>query len=285
MSVAILLAGAAGATGVAGAWHALEALESAGAARAARPLFAPVLAAVRDGREPSAPERRRLTVLGATTLLAAGWLMAGPPAGAVAAAAGPWAVARLLGARRRRRRRELALGAPAVARALGDALAGGHSIRGAIAQAAQTGGLAAAARAELRDCASALSLGERTETALDRLAGRAAHPAYDTIVAAVLLQRDAGGDLAGLLRDIAETLEDARRVEADAHAATAQARFTAWLVAGLPVGAAAILGVADPGAVGVMLFRSPGAWLCALALACHLVALLAMRRLARVGLP
>ena len=58
---------------------------------------------------------------------------------------------------------------------------------------------------------------------------RAPHgaPAYDTLVAAILLQRDAGGDLAGLLRGVARSLEESARVAADARTATAQARFTA----------------------------------------------------------
>ena len=74
---------------------------------------------------------------------------------------------------------------------------------------------------------------------LERLRRRASGPAWDTLVAGILLQRDAGGDLAALLRELAGSLEAAARVEADARAATAQARFTARLVLGLPVGAAA----------------------------------------------
>ena len=62
--------------------------------------------------------------------------------------------------------------------------------------------------------AHALSLGEPTDVALERFRARAAAPAYDTLVAAVMLQRDAGGDLAGLLRDLAASLEAASRVDA-----------------------------------------------------------------------
>ena len=69
---------------------------------------------------------------------------------------------------------------------------------------------------------------------LERLRARAASPAWDTMVAGILLQRDAGGDLAALLRDLAASLEAAARAERDALAATAQARFTARLVARAP---------------------------------------------------
>ena len=50
-------------------------------------------------------------------------------------------------------------------------------------------------------------------------------------------------------------------MEADARSVTAQARFTAWLVALLPVGAAVLAELADPGYV-VALLRAPLApWL------------------------
>jgi tight adherence protein B len=118
---------------------------------------------------------------------------------------------------------------------------------------------------------------------LERLRARARAPAWDTIVAAIGLQREAGGDLAGLLRSIAAGLEDAARDEADARSATAQARFTAWLVALLPVGAAALAELADPGFV-VGLLRAPLApWLLGAAAVCELLACVLIGRIARVG--
>ena len=78
--------------------------------------------------------------------------------------------------------------------------------------------------AELRAAAAALEAGARTEDVLERLRDRAADPGWDTLVAAALLQRDAGGDLARLLRDVAAALEDGARARLDARGATAQAR-------------------------------------------------------------
>jgi tight adherence protein B len=208
--------------------------------------------------------------------------VAGPVVGAACAAGGPLGVGRLVRARRERWRAELARAAPAVARSLADALAGGHAVRGALAVAAE-GGLAGAAGAELRAAAGALALGARTEDVLDRLRARAGAPAWDTIVAAILLQRDAGGDLAALLRSIAAGLEEGARVEADARSVTAQARFTAWLVALLPVGGAVLAELADPGYV-VALLRAPLApWLLGAAALCQLVASVLINRIARVG--
>ena len=282
MTLAVALAGLAGALAVAGAWEALAAVEQAAPARVIARWLEPLGALRREGRVPTVPERRRLALVGAGALLAGGWLVAGPVAGAACAAGGPLGAGRLVRARRERWRAELARAAPGAARALADALAGGHAVRGALAVVAE-GSVPGAAGAELRAAARALALGARTEDVLERLRGRAAAPAWDTIVGASLLQRDAGGDLAGLLRSIAAGLEEAARVEADARSATAQARFTAWLVALLPVGAAALAELADPGYV-VTLLRAPLApWLLGAAAVCQLAACALINRIARVG--
>jgi tight adherence protein B len=138
-----------------------------------------------------------------------------------------------------------------------------------------------AAGHELRAAARTLELGERTDAVLERLRGRARSPAWDTIVAAILLQRDAGGDLAGLLRQLAASLEAADRLERDARAATAQARFTAWLVLAMPLGAAALAELAAPGLIASLLANPASAWLAGTAAVLQTGALLAIRRLAR----
>jgi tight adherence protein B len=282
VTAAALIAGLAGALGVVGAWEALAAVEQAALARAFARWAAPLRAARREGRSPTVVERRRLALVGAGVLLAGGWIVAGPVAGAVCAAAGPLAVGRLLRARRERWRADLARGAPAAARALAEALAGGHSVRGALGVAAE-GGVPGAAGRELLAAARALALGARTDDVLEGLRTRARDPAWETIVAAILLQRDAGGDLAGLLRSIAERLEESARVEAEARSATAQARFTAWLVASLPLGAAILAELARPGYVGSMLRAPLAPFMLGAAGACQLVACLAIRRIARMG--
>jgi tight adherence protein B len=183
-------------------------------------------------------------------------------------------------ARRRRYLSELERQAALVARTLADALAGGHSIRGAVGEAARsTGG---AAGTELRRTAAALALGEPTETALGRLRRRASARPYDTMVAALLLQRDAGGDLARLLRGLATTLEEASRLEGEARTVTAQARFTGLLVAVLPLGAAALAELGSPGYLAGLLAAPLTAWLLGCAFAFQALALLLIQRTSRI---
>ncbi len=280
MSAAPLLAAGAGAAGVLGAWEALAAAEALGASRAAARSLLPLARLGHDGQAPSAPERRRLVRVAAGSLLVAGWLLVSPLAGVACALAGPSALLTLVRARRRRYAGRLARGAPAVARALADALSAGHSIRGSVAEAA--GALEGPAAAELRAAAASLAVGEETEPVLERLAARSGGRAWSVIVAAILLQRQAGGDLARPLRGIASSHEETLRIEHDARGATAQARFTGLLVCGLPLGAAALAELASPGYLEDLV-RSPlSATLGGLALVFQCGGALAIRRLARV---
>ena len=249
-------------------------------ARVAAGLVDSVLRAGREGRDPGAAERRRLLAAAGGAALAAGWFVAGPAIGLVAAVAGPVAIARVLRAGRERYRAAAGAGAAAVATALADALAGGHSVRGAIGVAAPT--VEGPAGAELRRVASELELGARTDDALEALRGRLRSHGFDAVVAALLLQRGSGGDLARLLRDCARSLEEEARVEADARAATAQARFTGVIVVMLPLGGALLAELASPGFAAGLAGSFLTAWLAGLALGLQLVAAVLIRRLGRV---
>ena len=282
MSPAVLLAGLAGACALLAAWEAIAAAEEERAVQSLSRWLAPLFDVLRSGREPTSPERRRLALLGVAALLGGGWLVAGPWAGLALGAAAPWVARAVVRARRRRRAIAVSAGAPAIARALSDALAGGHSVRGALTAAARDGGITGPAGEELRLAAAALELGERTDDVLRDLARRAGGGPLDTLAAAVLLQRDAGGDLAALLRDLAAALETRGRVVADARSATAQARFTALLVTALPAAGLALGELAQPGFVLELAGSPLTAAMVVLALVLQVIAFVSVRRIARV---
>jgi tight adherence protein B len=279
MTRTVVLSFGAGAAAVLGVWEALAAVERSRAVAALERALEPLVRAGHEGRAPTRPERRRLALLATCALAAAGWLLGGFALGALAAVLGPALVMAAVRARRRRYARSVGRGAAGAARALADAVGAGHSIRGAIAIAA--GGLDGASGHELRTTARALKLGDPTPQALEALRRRAADPAWDAIVAGILLQRDAGGDLAGLLRSQAAALEAADRIGRDARAATAQARFTAWLVLGLPPAGAMLTELASPGFAASLVANPLSTWLAALAALLQLTALAAIARLTR----
>ena len=286
MTAAAALGFAAAALGVLAVADLARAGATAARARAPRlaqtagQLVETLLRAGREGRDPGAAERRRLLIAGAGASFALGWLVAGPRVALLAAAGGPFAISRVLRTGRERYRAAVGAGAPAIATALADALSGGHSLRGAVAEAAPS--IEGPAGAELRRAAAELALGARTDDALEALRRRARSHGVDAIVAAALLQRASGGDLARLLRDCARSLEDEARVEADARAATAQARFTGMIVVALPLGGALLAELASPGFLAGLTGSFLTAWLGGLAIALQAAAAVLIRRLGRV---
>ena len=134
---------------------------------------------------------------------------------------------------------------PEVARAVADSLTAGRSLRASLAAAAGVARRAAGGRAgPARRRAGA----RRADRGGDRgLAARMRSARVDAFAAALLSQRLAGGDLAGLLRRFAEGAAERDRVAEDARSATAQARFTGLLVVAMPSGAALFAELLQPG--------------------------------------
>jgi tight adherence protein B len=234
----------------------------------------------REGREPGAVERRRLLLAASVVAFLAGAAVAGPLPGLGLATGGPWLASRALHARRERYRRAVDGGSAQMAVAIADAIGGGHSLRGALEEAA--GSVDGAAGHELRRAGAELAAGATTEGALEAMRARVRSPRIDAIVAACLLQHRAGGDLARLLRHSARSMEEQARLEAEVRAATAQARFTGLLVALLPLGGALLAELASPGWFAGLWRSFLTAWLVGIALVLQLVAAVLMYRLGRV---
>jgi tight adherence protein B len=285
MSASVLLGLLAGAAGGAALVELALAARGPFAARAPRWLRAFValaealVRAGREGRDPGAPERRRLLLAGAVLALAAGTVLLGPLPGLAAAALGPVAVGRLLAARRSRYRAAVDAGVAELAVAIADALGGGRSLRAALEEVAAAA--SGAAGHELRRTTAELAAGAGTDEALEAMRRRVRSPRMDTLVAACVLQRRAGGDLARLLRESARAMEAQARLEDEVRSATAQARFTALLVVLLPLGGALLAELASPGWFAGLWSSALTAWLVGMALVLQASAAALMHRLGR----
>jgi tight adherence protein B len=247
--------------------------------RAATGLLDVLVRAGREGRDPGALERRRLLIGGGVVAFTAGFVTFGPLVGALSAAGGPFAAGRVLAARRKRYRAAVDAGVPEMAVAIADALAGGCSLRSALGESAS--GIGGAAGHELRRTATELAAGAPTDEALEAMRRRVGSPGMDVLVAACLLQRRAGGDLARLLRDSARALEDRARLEGEVRSATAQARFTGLIVVLLPLGGGLLAELASPGWFAGLWSSFLTAWLVGIALVLQVVAAVLMNRLGR----
>ncbi|HEV8229871.1 MAG TPA: type II secretion system F family protein [Candidatus Limnocylindria bacterium] len=127
-----------------------------------------------------------------------------------------------------------------------------------------------------------LALGLSDEAAFERLAAR--HPSDDTdlFVAAVTAHARIGGSLGRMLETIAATLRDRARVQADVRVLTSQQRYSAYVLAALPIIVCALLYVISPDYLAVLFTNDLMRVALAAAVALIVLGFIAMRALASV---
>jgi tight adherence protein B len=255
-------------------------LASPAAARWMRAALEPLRRAGREGYAPSSLERRRLAALGAGAAMLAGWFLAGATVVLPLAVAGPALAAWTISSRRGRYRSAVERALPDVAAAIADSLTAGRSLRASLSTASAS--LDGPPAVELARLGAELDLGAPTTGAIEAWRRRMRSARVDAFAAALLSQRLAGGDLAGLLRRFAEGAAERDRVAEDAKAATSQARFTGLLVVAMPTGGALFAELLQPGFLAKVLGAPASAVLLVLAAMLQLAGFVAIRRLSKV---
>lgn len=278
MTAAVLIGAAAGGLLALAAREAVAA--SPALARWLRFALEPLRRAAEEGYAPSSVERRRLAVLATAVAILGGWFLGGFTLALPLAVAGPAAMGWAIGARRRRYRRAVERSLPEVATAIADSLSAGRSLRASLPAAIAS--LDGPPAIELSRLAAELDLGAPTVAVVADWRRRMRSERIDAFAAALLSQRLAGGDLAGLLRRFAAGAAERERVAEDARSATAQARFTGLLVVAMPTGGALFAELLQPGFLATLLASPPAAVLLALAAALQVVGFFAIRRFSQV---
>lgn len=255
-------------------------LASPAAMRWLRRALEPLRRAGREGYAPSALERRRLAALATVAAVAAGWFLAGLALALPLVVAGPALAAWAISSRRRRYRLAVERALPEVAIAVADSLGAGRSLRASLPAAAAS--LEGPAASELTRLGTELELGAPTADAVAGWRRRLRSPRLDAFAVALLSQRLAGGDLAGLLRRFAAGEAERDRAAEEARSATAQARFTGLLVVAMPSGGAVFAELLEPGFFATLLGSPAATAMLALAAALQLTGFFAIGRLSRV---
>lgn len=103
-----------------------------------------------------------------------------------------------------------------------------------------------------------LSLGVGIEEALTHAAERVTSTDFDLIVAAVLVQRQVGGNLAEVLDITGETIRERIRIKGEIRTLTAQGRMSLWIFTLLTPGIASALFLFNPGYISTLWQSSAG---------------------------
>ncbi|MFT4048664.1 MAG: type II secretion system F family protein [Solirubrobacterales bacterium] len=223
---------------------------------------------------------RKLLLAAAGVGAILGFSVFGLPGMPFGALFGPFALRGFIRARRRRYATRVDACAPELAQALASSLAAGRSVRGALltAGAATPQPLAT----ELDRAAVDMTLGGTVTDSLAALRSRTGSPRIESLAGAIELHRGSGGDLVKLMRELSEAFRARDRALADARAASAQARYTSYVVAAIPVVVAVLLELARPGAVTGALRLVPTAMMLLASSALMTFGVVAARRISAV---
>lgn len=196
---------------------------------------------------------------------------------AIGAALGYLSPALLAGQLRRRRLEAFQAQLPDTFVLVANSLKAGFSFLQALEMVAREA--AAPSSDEFRKVAREINLGVSVEEALNSLTRRMPAEDLELAVAAILIQRQMGGNLSELLEVIATTIRDRIRIQGHLKSATAQGRLTGVVVALLPVGLGAIMTILSPEFIRPLLTEPVGRVLLAGALGLELVGAWVIRRI------
>ena len=202
------------------------------------------LAALEDRIERAALDLTAGEVIAAMGVLAltgafVGWLIGGPVIAVMAGVVGGTLPLLWLQRRHAGRQRRFVEQLPDTVSLLASTVRAGHSLLQGLEQVAKES--LEPTRAAFETIVREIGLGASQDLAMDRLAERFPSDDMLLIVAAVNVHQQIGGSLARILDDIAATLRERVRIEGDIQALTAQQRYSAYVLALLPVFVAAAL--------------------------------------------
>jgi tight adherence protein B len=135
---------------------------------------------------------------------------------------------------------------------------------------------------EIRKCFEENNYGVDLRTALENLTVRAPIQDLRIFVAAVLIQKESGGNLAEVLENVAETTRERFRLKKQVSVHTAQGRMTGWILSLLPLALGLAMYLVNPDGMSVLWKRPIGLKLLYAAIGMDIVGALIIRKIVRI---
>ncbi|HSU69306.1 MAG TPA: type II secretion system F family protein [Tepidisphaeraceae bacterium] len=136
---------------------------------------------------------------------------------------------------------------------------------------------------EFRRCYDQHSLGQSIEDALRGMAQRLGSTDFSFFATAVIIQRQSGGDLAEVLRNISDMVRKRLRLSQSVKAKTAEGRLTGYVMVTFPVIMFAITYMIDPVRGDVLLKTSTGHILLMVAAGLEIFGLFLIKRITTIN--
>ena len=200
--------------------------------------------------------------------------------GAAAAAGAGYLPFFLLNTKRNRRAKALNDQLPEALDFLSRALKAGHSLSTGVQMMADE--LPDPLAGEFRQCYDQHSLGQSLDDALKDTSTRIESTDFAFFVTAVLIQRQTGGDLSEVLRNISSMIRQRVRLHQQVRAKTAEGRFTGYIMVAFPVVMFFIASTLNPEYSQILLHTPTGLKLLGVAAGLQAAGLLAIHKITTV---
>ncbi|HEY9856014.1 MAG TPA: type II secretion system F family protein [Stenomitos sp.] len=135
---------------------------------------------------------------------------------------------------------------------------------------------------EFATTVSEINWGLPIETALSNLSERIGTLDIELVVAAMIIQRETGGNLSEILMNIHDTIRDRVRIAGEVQALTAQGRLSGIVLTCLPVGVGFLFFLISPGYLSVLFSDPRGHMLIAAAVGAQLLGIYFIRKLVNI---
>jgi tight adherence protein B len=122
------------------------------------------------------------------------------------------------------------------------------------------------------------------EDALRRLSARVGSPDLDLVVAAVAVQREAGGNLAQVIDRVGQTIRERLRLRGEIRTLTAQGRLSGFIVGSLPLVLGALIWWLNPEYLEILLTSAVGQLMLGAAAVLAVIGFLLIRKLLSVDM-
>jgi tight adherence protein B len=135
---------------------------------------------------------------------------------------------------------------------------------------------------EMRKCFDEQNYGVDLRTALVNLTERAPIQDFRIFVAAVLIQKESGGNLAEVLEKVAQTTRERFRLKKQVSVHTAQGRMTGWILSILPVALGTGMYFVNPDSMSILWNRPVGLIMLYTAIGMDVIGALIIRKIVAI---
>jgi tight adherence protein B len=215
-----------------------------------------------------------------TSLVLVGLIANSVVMGLLAGAAGAYLPFFTVTSRRNKRQKMIANQIPDSLDFLSRILRAGHSLTTGLQMMGEE--LPAPIGHEFRRCYDQHSLGQPLEDCLKTMASRIESTDFAFFITAVLIQRQSGGDLSEVLRNISGMIRQRIRLQQHVKAKTAEGRFTGYILVAFPAVMFVIADVMNPAYAGILLHTNTGLELLGAAFGLSMLGLFAIRQITTV---